>query len=74
MSVNNQQGTQMKTYQEAIQVIAETRAQMLTRPGYPMGTYIPEPAVAVIYGVDEEVVYMDCQMATTERRKQLTAA
>jgi len=64
----------MKTYQEAIQVIAETRAQMLTRPGYPMGVYIPEPAVAVIYGVDEEVVYMDCQMATTELRRELTRA
>jgi hypothetical protein len=64
----------MKTYQEAIQVIAETRAQMLTRPGYPMGTYIPEPAVAVLYGVDEEVVYIDAQMATLARRLELTTA
>jgi len=64
----------MKTYQEAIQIIAETRAQMLTRPGYPMGTYIPETAVSVLYGVPEEVVYMDCQMATTERRQELTRA
>jgi hypothetical protein len=37
-----------------------------------MGTYIPESAVSVIYGVSEEVVYTDCQMATTERRLELT--
>ena len=63
----------MKTYQETIQFIAEVRAQMLAFPGAPMGTYIPEAALAVIYGIPEEVVYTDCQMATTERRKQLTA-
>ena len=63
----------MKTYQEAVQFVAEVRAQMLTFPGTPMGTYIPEAALAVLYGVDEEVVYTDCQMATTERRLQLTA-
>jgi hypothetical protein len=64
----------MKTYQETIQFIAEVRAQMLTFPGAPMGTYIPESAVAVIYGIPEEVVYTDCQMATAERRKELTSA
>ena len=63
----------MKTYQEAVQFVAEVRAQMLTFPGTPMGTYIPEAALAVIYGIPEEVVYTDCQMATTERRLQLTA-
>jgi hypothetical protein len=46
---------------------------MLSFPNSPMGTYIPEAALAVIYGVSEEVVYTDCQMATTERRLELTA-
>ena len=64
----------MKTYQETIQFIAEVRAQMLAFPGAPMGTYIPESAVSVIYGIPEEVVYTDCQMATTERRTELTTA
>jgi hypothetical protein len=63
----------MKTYQEAVEFVAGVRAQMLTHPGTRMGTYISEAALAVIYGVDEEVVYTDCQMATTELRKELTA-
>jgi hypothetical protein len=63
----------MKTYQEAVEFVAEVRAQMLSFPNSPMGTYIPEAALAVIYGVSEEVVYTDCQMATTERRLELTA-
>ena len=64
----------MKTYQETIQFIAEVRAQMLAFPGAPMGTYIPESAVAVIYNVPEEVVYTDAQMATLARRQELTRA
>ena len=64
----------MKTYQEAVQFVAEVRAQMLSFPSAPMGTYIPEAALAVVYGIPEEVVYTDCQMATTERRSQLTTA
>ena len=63
----------MKTYSETIQFIAEVRAQMLAFPKAPMGTYIPESVVALIYGVAEEVVYTDAQMATIERRKELTA-
>jgi len=62
----------MKTYSETIQFIAEVRAQMLAFPKAPMGTYIPESAVALIYGVPEEVVYTDAQMATLERRRELT--
>jgi hypothetical protein len=64
----------MKTYQETIQFIAEVRAQMLAFPSAPMGTYIPESAVSVIYNVPEEVVYTDAQMATLARRMELTAA
>jgi len=64
----------MKTYQETIQFIAEVRAQMLSFPSAPMGTYISESAVSVIYGVAEEVVYTDAQMATLERRQELTRA
>ena len=64
----------MKTYQETIQFIAEVRAQMLSCAAMPMGTYISEAAVSVIYNVSEEVVYTDCQMATTERRQELTRA
>jgi hypothetical protein len=63
----------MKTYQETIEFIAEVRAQMLAFPNSPMGTYIPEAALAVVYGKDPEVVYTDCQMATLARR-QLTSA
>jgi hypothetical protein len=63
----------MKTYQETIQFIAEVRAQMLAFPSAPMGTYIPESAVSVIYNVPEEVVYTDAQMATLARRMELTA-
>jgi hypothetical protein len=64
----------MKTYQETIQFIAEVRAQMLAFPSAPMGTYISESAVSVIYNVPEEVVYTDAQMATLARRMELTAA
>ena len=64
----------MKTYEETIQFIAEVRAQMLAFPSAPMGTYIPESAVAMIYNVAEEVVYTDAQMATLARRAELTAA
>jgi hypothetical protein len=64
----------MKTYQETIQFIAEVRAQMLAFPSTPMGTYISEAAVAVIYNVSEEVVYTDAQMATLARRQELTRA
>jgi hypothetical protein len=62
----------MKTYQETIQFIAEVRAQMLAFPKAPMGTYIPEAAVAIIYGIAEEVVYTDAQMATLARATELT--
>jgi len=64
----------MKTYQETIQFIAEVRAQMLSFPSAPMGTYISESAVSVIYDVSEEVVYTDAQMATLARRQELTRA
>ena len=64
----------MKTYQETIQFIAEVRAQMLSFPQAPMGTYISESAVSAIYGVAEEVVYTDAQMATLARRQELTRA
>jgi hypothetical protein len=63
----------MKSYQETIQFIAEVRAHLLAFPGAPMGTYISEAAVAVIYNVAEEVVYTDAQMATLARRAELTA-
>ena len=63
----------MKTYDEAVEFVAEVRAQMLAFPNAPMGTYIPEAALAEVYGRDPEVVYTDCQMATLARR-QLTAA
>jgi hypothetical protein len=64
----------MKTYAETIQFIAEVRAHLLAFPSAPMGTYISEAAVSVIYGVAEEVVYTDAQMATIERRLELTRA
>jgi len=64
----------MKTYEDTIQLIAEIRAQMLAFPKAPMGTYIPETVVSLIYGKDVEVVYTDAQMATQARYNELTTA
>jgi len=63
----------MKTYEETIQFIAEVRAQMMASPRAPMGTYISEDVVSLIYGQDSELVYIDTQMATQARYKELTA-
>jgi hypothetical protein len=51
----------MKTYQEAIQTVAQAREDFMNRR--PTLPYVPETAIALFYGVDVELVQLDLLMA-----------
>ena len=51
----------MMTYQEAIQTVAQSREDFMNRRQ--TIAYVPETAIALIYGVDVELVQLDLLLA-----------